>query len=49
MSSGMLRYGSGLFADSGFGCFGAIIVVLLMSGAMFGLVAMVWGSLSGAE
>lgn len=47
MSRGILGVGSGLFADAGLGCAGAVVVVLLTAGAMFGLVAMVWGSLQG--
>ena len=33
---------SGLFADAGFGCLGALLTTLLVAGAMLGLVAMAW-------
>jgi hypothetical protein len=34
--------GSGLFADAGLGCLGAILVTLLVAGAVLGLVALAW-------
>ena len=40
---GMIReFGSGLFADSGLGCVGAILATLLVAGAVLGLVALAW-------
>ncbi|HEX8913490.1 MAG TPA: hypothetical protein VF796_14115 [Humisphaera sp.] len=33
---------SGLFANSGLGCLGAALVVVLTAGALLGLVAMAW-------
>ena len=34
--------GSGLFADAGLGCVGAILVSLLVAAAVLGLVALAW-------
>ena len=42
MARGTLGIGSGLFADSGFGCFGAVLTVLVVAAAMLGLVALAW-------
>ena len=42
MSRSILGIGSGLFANSGLGCVGAVLVALITAAVMLGLVAMAW-------
>jgi hypothetical protein len=44
LMNGSFFYGvrAGLFSGSGLGCVGAVLTVLLVAGAMFGLVCLAW-------